>query len=418
MNINLALYDILGERRSSLDFSVPAGAQVDLLIHDFEAREADSNGKICATHDGQPGDLDGNMVQYFRNTGAQALEQDFGFAFAIPMTNGRSGEQYVPFNTFQPSLDPADQENFVANWVTLSNQTETGQTGRLVFYAIDGRVLGTEAVAIPGGARRDFSAHQFGFQMVGLVEWLPDSSEAKFQFSAIRYLHDNPEGAASFDTAFQLEGSVGTGEEIIAPLNTEGSSAILELANASTEATTANVKIFNIEGALLDEKDIFLAAHASFHIVTDSILGGAAGTVLVDGPEGSKLMATVMQYARTETGGIDNIYGLRAKPARGTVMRGGYNTFINQSSDVWLVNNSNEAQEVTLDMKRYDGEEIALGHTVSVPARGLRVVSVNDFESLQAYGVITVNAATPNTISAVILRSRGSDYAMPTPVRQ
>jgi len=40
-------------------------------------------------------------------------------------------------------------------------------------------------------------------------------------------------------------------------------------------------------------------------------------------------------------------------------------------------------------------------------------------EKLGCYRIlITVNAATPNTILAVILRSRGSDYAMPTPVRQ
>ena len=84
-----------------------------------------------------------------------------------------------------------------------------------------------------------------GSDIVGLVEWRPNSDSNKFQMRNVRYVYDNPGGELSFDTAFQVEGRAGTGEELVVPLDTRDASSILEVVNVSARRNWITVLVYS-----------------------------------------------------------------------------------------------------------------------------------------------------------------------------
>ena len=440
LRVKTALYSINGETKDLKEFIVDAGAQYDLLVHDMGGRLANSYGKVCSTHDGQEGDLDGRMVYYkatSRYDGNSALAGQFEFAFAMPMDNGKKGNQFVTFNTYNPSLNSADSENLVANWIQLTNLNNTDARGTLVFYDMDGEVLGSQLVLIKAGARTDFSGHQFGSKRVGLVAWRPENNALEFQLRNVRYVFDNRGTENSFDTAFQLGGMYGIGELVSVSLDTNDSSAILEISNVLDEEVKADVNVYSDTGEVKLSLKVKLAPFASRHIIADEVLGnGKRGIATVKGSAVSSIVAVAMHYGRYQDRGISYMYGVPAVEALGSVLRSSYNTFLSQNSLLVLTNPTSEEQKVTVSMVRSDGTEIdglrasstrsvvqtnmtgrAIGAPIAIPAHGLKVINLSDYEQINVYGVVTVQLENENSVVSWILRQRSNDYVMPTPVR-
>lgn len=423
LNLEVQFYTADGQATEPILGKVEPGRQLDLLIHSFEERLGDSIGKVCSRHDGQPGDMDGRMVHYMVAPEEQqpldeAPSKDFSFAFAMPMTNGIKGNQFVPFNTFQPSLNPEHAEYLVANWIQVTNLNDSAQSGSLIFYGFDGSVLDQQDVTLAPGARQDFGAHQLGPWLIGLVEWRPTDADAGFQVRNIRYLYDNEEARPTFFTAFQLEASVGSSAPLSAPLDTRYGSSIIELSNTANTATTVSVTIYSEAGEVLETQPVSLAPYASFHLITDTIVEAGLGTASIVAEANSSIIATVMQYNRSESMAIHHMYGLKAAESLGSVIRGSYNTFIGQESELWIVNDSDSEETVSISATRYDGTEVIVGESRVIPARGVSILRVNDFEPEEAYGVITVTPTTPGSVSATVLRRKAKEYTVPTPVRQ
>lgn len=420
LDIDSTISDIGGDAQSTESFEVEPGTQQDLLVHDMTGWTLNSYGKVCSTvTGGSPGDLDGRMVYYKEAPGSTAPNFQFEFAFAMPFLNGIAGRQYVPFNTFQPSLDPADAGDFVANWIQLTNLESTEQTGTLFFYAQDGTQLGTQDVTLAGGAREDFSGHQFGDSLVGTVVWVPDDNTARFQLRNVRYLYDNPGNQDTFTTAFQLEGMVGSGELLAVPLDTSIGSAILEISNVTASDKDVTVRIYDEDGDPQETLNLELDGYASQHIITDTILNGAQGLATIDGSGTSSVIAVAMQYERTATAGIMNLYGIAAKEAIGTTLRGSYNTFLSQTCRLILGNPTGTDQTVTVGMTRYDGTDVLSGEDLTVPSRGIVDYNLCANDSPDNYGVVTAQPANPNTIVGSVVRiGNNTSYRFPTPVRQ
>ena len=418
-SLTIVLYAVDGEIRSTRNFVLAPGAQYDYPVHELPGFTRDSYGLICITHDGSEGDVDSRMLHYLPDQSS-----GFQYAFAMPSTNGLQGEQVVAFNTFQPSLDPADAEDFVANWIQIINLSSTPATGRLLFYTMAGAVLGDpsgELVTLAAGARADFSAHRFGKNIVGTVVWKPSNNAQRFILRDVRYLYDNSQLAPSFHTAFQLEGSYGTSKRIVAPLDTNGGSSILEIINSSSTATNATVEIFRPTGELVRTIQLNAAQlppHGAFHIIIDPILGtDQLGVAAISGAPANSIVAIAMQYRRNASGGIEYMYGIPAKEALGVAPSGSYNTFIGQTSRLLMLNPTGSAQSVQLSMTRSDGTLVLSGENRSIPAHGRLDLALNTFEQIDKYGVVRVVSAGSPILNWVI-RERGADYAMPTPCRE
>lgn len=420
LDVTSTLYNIDGAAMSAESFTLPAGIQFDLLVHDMTGWTLDSYGRVCSSiTGGTAGDLDGRMVYYKEAAGSTSPYYSFEFAFAMPFLNGISGRQFVPFNTFQPSLDPADILNGVANWIQITNLGTDSEDGTLYFYGIDGTRLGTEEVTLAGGARRDFSGHHFGANLVGIVEWRPDDESASFQMRNVRYLYDNQWGIDTFDGAFQLEGAIGSGERLAVPLDTVTGSSIVEVANTTSGDITVTVAIYSAAGDELSEEDYSLPAYGSVHVITDGILAGGQGIAIIQGSVRESVIATVMQYERTATAGIDFLYGIAAKQALGSTLRGSYNTFLGQGCWLLLVNPTGSDVSTNISVTRQDGTEVLAGTDVSVPSFGLLPFDLCINDSADNYGIVTVQPGAANSIVAWVIRvGYNNGYRFPTPVRQ
>ena len=414
-NIRAKLYSLGGVEQGTRNITVQPGAQTDLLVHGMTGWQLESYGKVCSeVVGGNPGDIDGRMVYYKTNTSGS-----YDFAFAMPFLNGLIGNQYVPFNTYQPSYDPADLQNWLANWIQITNLETSKQSGTLLFYGIDGSKLGEQSVTLNGGARQDYSGHRFGMDKVGIVEWRPAKKTSKFQLRNVRYFYDNPSGIDSFDAAFQLEGGIGNGEELVVPLDTRGSTAVLEISNTLATEIKVVVIIYDLTGATKETQTVKLKGHASVHIITDTILSGKQGIATIKASASTSVIATAMQYGRNSSLGIQTLYGIQARQALGTVLRGSYNTFLSQDCRLLIANPTSSKQTATISLTRYTGLEIIKGEQVTVPAHGLYDYALCSKEEADNYGVVTVQPTNKNTIFANIVRLGNDDaYRFPTPVRQ
>jgi hypothetical protein len=421
MAATTSLYSIDGNVQSQTPFSIQPGRQQDLLVHGMTGWTINSYGKVCTTMtNGGAGDLDGRMVYYKPIAGASAPDYGFQFAFAMPLSNGIPGTQFVPFNTFQPSLDSSQASNLVTNWIQLTNLTNSAFPGRLIFHAQDGSELGRETFTLQPGARRDFSGHRYGKNLVGIVEWQPETDEDAFQLRNVRYLYDNPGTADSFVSAFQLEGFSGSGEPLAVPLDTSFGSAILEIANLnSTTKAEISVAIYNEQGVPQDAHSYVLNPYQSFHLITDTVLNGSKGLAVIESDQPNSAAVVAMQYKRTPSLGISYLYGIKAEQALGTVLKGSYNTYLSQGCRLLLSNPGESARKVNVSMTRWDGTVVVPGLEINVAAHGMVDYDLCSHEQPNYYGVVTVQPPAANTIVAQVVRvGKNDSYRFPTPVRQ
>ncbi len=408
VRVETTLFDIHGNMNSLAQFVVPPGGQFDALVHDFNGRESNSYGRVCSRHFGEPGAIDGRMV-YYRPEHDPARGM-FQFAVAMQMTRGKKGSQFVTLNTMHPSLASGEELLFVTNWLQLTNLASSEQRGSLLYFAQDGSLIRTERVVLAAGQRSDIAGHSVGSGQVGLVEWRPDNTSEAFLFRNVRYLFDNNGTVESFDTAFQLEGMVGSGEPLYVPVDTVVRSSVLEVVNTSSEATSVNVQVF---GAERSERQLLLAPYASEHIILDQMLGAMqVGYARVQGSRPGSVAAVAMHYGRRSDLGISYMFGIQAKPTLGSTLKGSYNTYLAQ--DTWLLSVSPQTQNVEVKMTRPDG---TIRHLGSYQISGAHTLHLNQFEQADHYGVVEVRPSTRGTVASWALRVRGNDYIIPTPLR-
>lgn len=415
------LYDINGDSQGSSSVNVLSGAQTDVLVHDMTGFTENSYGMMCSAHNADIGEVDGRMVFYRPNS------VGYDFAFAVPFENTPRGKQHVPFNTYQPSLDPVDASNLAANWIQISNQENSAVTGSLIFFNQTGDELGNYDLTLAAGERRDISGHQFGPSIVGLVSWIPDNVNAHTRLRNVRYYYDNVGTVNSFDSAFQLTGGRGSRDTVYVPVDTRSSTSVIELVNTSTCELDVEVTIYNSSGSEENQVEVDLDPHASVHVIVDGLLtqslGFAASTISVDTSSECTedypgASVTTMQYGRNSTSGINYVYGISAREPIGTVLRGSYNTFLGQGCSLLIGNSSSSEETVTLSMVRYDGTSVISGQTQTIPGNGIVDLDICSAEQDNAYGVITVTGDTANILTAEVIRKGpNDDYRFPIPVR-
>jgi hypothetical protein len=411
-NLTTTIYSFEGEAQGTLRTSVLSGAQTDVLAHGIDGWTVNSYGRVCTQTNGAAGDVAGRMVFY------RPREATYDFAFSMEFTDGIEGDLYVLFNTYQPSLDIADANNFVANWVQLTNRTEQTQEGRIRYLAQDGTELGSERVTIPGNARRDFAGHQFGSSLVGLIVWEPDDENAPFVMRNVRYLYDNPGAVSSFDSALQLVGSKPSGRLLTAPLDTTDGTAVLEIANAQTVDVSVEVNIYDAAGSTVFSETLLLAPKQSRHIIADPVLPGQIGSATVKGNRTDSVLATAMHYGRTPSAGVRYIYGIPFKESLGTVLRGSYNTFLGQGCFLYLKNILSTENKVSLMLVRETGEQVFVGEE-TLSGSGTARVDLCALSVADAYGTLTLQSDTTNSIVAHVVRLGPQDaYRFVTAVRQ
>ena len=112
------------------------------------------------------------------------------------------------------------------------------------------------------------------------------------------------------------------------------------------------------------------------------------------------------------------MYGISSKEALREVLKGTYNTYLSQTSELWLLNPTERAAEVSVSMVRSNAAIVLNNAPVTIPAFSSKVVNLNNYEQASRYGVVTVqSSASGPKVVTWIKRIRGVEYVIPTPVR-
>ena len=415
-NIDSTLFDLAGVAQSNTISQILPGAQTDLLVHDMGGWTSNSIGTVCSTvtDTGQmSGDIDGRMLQY-KPDGLGS----FDFVLAMPFSNPIPGSVFVQFNTFHPSLDPAELGFFAANWFTVANTESTPQTGTVIVYDSSGAELLNQPDSLPANGRKDFSIHDFGSNRIGLLEWRPDDSTANFRVTLNRYFYEGTSPLVDVVEAVSLPAVRGSAQTLIAPVDTRGLTAVLEISNTAATSSDVSVIVKDSGGAEVLQTLITLPAKGTQHFVLDPFLVSDLGIARVVSAPGGKVVVNAMQYGRNAAAGITNVYPVAAREALGTVMQGSYNTFLNQDCSLLLGNVSATDEMVTVDATRFDGTMVLSGQNMTVPANGVIEFNLCEVDIDNVFGVVRVQSTNPNTVVGNVVRIGVNDnYRIATPVR-
>lgn len=412
LSLKTTLYHLSGEELGSMDYYLNPGQQFDVLVHDLPGFLPDSYGKVCTEHNGAPGDIDGRIVYY--------KEQDsgFAFAFAMPFDPGKIGRQHLSLNTFDPSSTA--EAGFVANWIQLTNLSEASQGGWLSFFDLEGELVDSIRVdSLAAGARRDVPAHSLGQQVVGVLRWEPDKNDVPFMVRNNRYYYATEDARIpSFKSASQFQGEAGSGKLLAVPLDTSHGSAILEIVNTSKSVNDVIVDIHYLNGKAAKSLSLYrMRPMQSIHLIADSFLRGP-GIALVKGLKRGGVSAMSMHYERDAGGTLTASYSIPASEAIGKTFSGSYNTFLNQGCNLWLMNTGGADVEARVSMSRLDGEVLLRNKVIKIPSKGGVVESLCSLETQAAYGRVTVDSDSPNSVVGTMLRiGPNRDYIFSTPLR-
>ena len=414
-SVNNIVHDINGNIADASGFSINAGTQVDLLIHDSSARIQNSYGMTCSETTADAGSLRGNMV-YYKESSSRA--NAFDFALAIPATPPRADTQYTFINTFNPSLDPVDASNALAIWGQVINNSLEEQVIDLFFW-VDKELFSQESVRLAANSRQDLALHGIGANKVGYVEWRPRnrSADVRFKIDSTRFLYDNAELRNSFDSAFILPSAKPSGELLGVPFNTIGETSILEIANVRESAVNIALDIYSSEGELILAQVVSLDPKETRHIILDGIAPSTIGLATLKADLASSIIAVAMQYNRTATAGVNYLYGLSAVPAIGSVLTDSFNTYLGQKGKLFSLNLGDEALDIKLTMTRSNGEVVADQEIISLPAKGVSVLDLNQRETGENYGVLKIESSSRHRVVSWVLREREGDYIIPLQAR-
>ena len=406
-------YDISGVEQDSVDLILAPGAQFDLIVNDFNGFTPQSYGTICSTITSAGGmssldDLfDGQLVTYGWNTNSYSL------AYAESLIPGRTGEQYLTYNTFQPSLNPLDSSDFIAGWIQISNDSDMAESGELQYYDQAGTMVRNVAVAVGPRSRVDVDTHTLGSSLTGLLAWVPDSPTASVRVRQKRYYFGGMLTDGELIAVTAIPAQRGNGSSLAAPFDTTGKTVVLEISNTTASPVTVDIAAYQADGSTtpVAPAAFILGPKATQHVVLNSYLASGLGNIIIDGDIDQSLIATLFTYGRASDGGLSFAYSSPARNGAGTAYRGSYNTFLGQSCIARIGNRSMGDQNATLTITRFDGTVLVNGTDFTVPANGATELNICSNDPQPGYGEVLITPANPGALIGDILR-RNSDASV------
>ena len=419
--VDVSLYSIDGSLGDLRRVYLSPAQQFDVILNDMKGFQRDSYGLVKIEYNGQ---IDGRVFYYRRSTEVDGYD----FAFGIPLSNPSFGTTAVGFNTFQPSLKPAEFGNLVANWLSIVNLDSVQRGFTIDKYDQFGSLLSTSHVFVPAFGRIDVDGGHVnpGSSYVGMNVITPDEVHAPYLGQLIRYGYADAAGT-TFNFAFPLVAVAGNGQRLILPMsNSFSAQNWLEIVNTRMEESALRVNCYNNRGDLIRSDAITLGAHSQQHINASALLSGDEnGSVEIIPAVRNSVIAQSMYYFRAAAdGGMVAMYGSQAREALGQNLYGTYNLFLNMLNTLRLINPTDDkvSLKVTVNHQMPPVEV-----NVDLPPHGVRDLALDRTDQYgterDTYGVVTVGGAALGQAVAEMIRSRllpGSsdlDYRTPTEIR-
>jgi len=352
----LELYDSEGTLRSSQALEFAAMSQLDVSLNAVEGYEANQVGTVKLSYENEG--CVGGYLSRFKLDASGSGEYDFDLN--LPLVNTSRGTTYASFNTFQPSLNPADAANPVYNWLEVINLSDSAQEFTKNIYDVSGNMVETEEVTIPSQARRDLQAgHENpGASMVGIVELIPANADAEYFARVMRY-GSNPAVDGGFDFSTSSDASVGVAGCQYASVSAgAGGENWLVISNLSDSEASVNVELTSGGASLAGFPAVLnIPAKGQAHIsASNELSGGAAGIATVCSVSGSSLNVESNFYFRdAEAGNVSSAYTKRSEEGVcGDTAVASYNTFLGLNN--WLRLTGVGSGEIVGEIVRIDPE--------------------------------------------------------------
>lgn len=423
LSVDLTFYRIDGSVWHTMTVNLGATGQFDVILNDLPNFPSTSYGVVKMEFSGDK--LDGRMSFYRNNTSGTPSGDAFEFVFNEPFLNPIKGTSYVSFNTYQPSLNSADANNPVLNWLSVVNLHPTvAKSFTVNRYNIAGGLVSTRRLEnVPAFSRVDIDGgHGDGANLVGYNEIIPDDASSPYKGLLARYGLSDPLGFG-YDFAFILKAV--TERPSVQWVNAsiaDGAQNWLEVINTSNSSVTAQVSVFDYSGNLVHDTVYPLSPKAQQHIEIGSLLNSARpyGAVRILASKNNAIVAQNMFYARESSGSVRAMYGYHADKLRNGEQSSSWNLFLGMDNDLHFFNASSKAKTVrlmigngskvkerTYDLPGYTGQAVEL-------SENLEFGTISDF-----YGTVRVHGSS---LVANSVRKRNDsqanfDYITPVDVR-
>jgi len=371
-------------------------------------------GRMDLVPAGSANTFDGLLAQYRFAPDGNELE----FAKFSPYIQATSGTKYVSYNTFQPSLNPAELGNEVTSWVEVANPDPAPKSFTVNLYDTLGNLVSSQALSVPAMGRFDVQGGHItpGAANQGLVEVIPSDPNAPFITQVSRYGGDAPAGVApaSFSFASTSVGNDGFTSEIVAPVSSGGGAQNwVIVTNTASTATSVLVEFLDYSANIVQSSTVNIAGMAQATFNADSLFpGGASGLVRIT-PQGTEpIIADSTFFFFKADGSISSAYITHAEPNYSVPKHGTFNTFLGQQNWLKLYNDSTSTQTVTINVNQLGiaNPAVPLGSTTVTLAPGQGIDA--ELEATlgfnipdNTYGTVEVDS-TGNGIFAQILRLR------------
>ena len=354
--VELALFDADGVQRSSEVMEFAGNSQLDVSLNALEGYQVDQVGTVTLSYQNS-GCISGNLARFKLDASGSG---EYDFDLNLPLVNMSTGTTYASYNTFQPSLNPADAANPVYNWLEVINLSGSDLGFTKNIYDVAGTLVETEEVVIPSQARRDLQAgHENpGPSNVGVVELIPTDPEASYFARVMRY-GSNPAVAGGFDFSSSSDATVGeTGCKYASVSSGANGENWLVVSNLSDSEARVNITIATGGvSALNSPAFVTVPAKGQVHISASSSLpAGAAGVATVCSVDEQPLSVESNFYFRdAEAGNVSSAYTRRSdEGVCGDTSVASYNTFLGQAN--WLRLTGIGAGEIVGEVVRIEPE--------------------------------------------------------------
>ncbi len=409
--LNLNLFDQAGAAQGFQNISILPGAQTDALVHDISGWQVNGIGTVCADKDPSlaANAIDGRMLHY-------KFGPDFEIDYVLnfPFSDDVSGPVFAQFNTF----NPVSSELFAANWLSISNSEASDLSGTLTVFAPSGVRVATESILIAGLGRRDISIHAFGANNVGLIQWVPDDSSARFKVGLNRYFYDGPTPVSEVSNAIATEARKPSSQGLISVFDTRNQMAVLEVSNTLPQFSVVPYTIYDSEGQEVAQDVVALPAYATHHLILNNVVAPSLGTIRLQGSNSRNLLVSLFQYGLDQSGIVSNIYNVSSREGLGSQLQGSYNTFLGQSCSLFLANTLDRSQVMEVEATRFDGESVVSGDSVAVAGLGVVEYDLCSRDVPNVFGVVRVTPEQGGSAAAWVVRSGANNsYRLSTPVR-
>ncbi len=464
--VDLTLYNLLGQKMISRSYVVPAKSQVDVDVNgllqfacnvtktncqgfeDLSATQGAPNGLnradgIVDTYglveliftDTNPAErLLGRMSFYRPNKDGDS----YSFAFAREFKNPNKGTSYGTSNTF----DPQGNGFLVPNWAEVINLDTAPRSYTVNVFNQEGVLKASRDITLQPLGEFDVQAgHEFidgsgkVVEGVFLVEVIPQDPLAPYYLSVSRYSSNSLPGVdpETYNYALSIDGLSGTTDRIFAPIanslpQISGLTEIpiltnwLEVVNVDSIPAEIEFIFKSAEGAVLFTQGYRIPAKGQYHFNAGALLPkGTAGSVEVK--SNANIISQGMSYAHGTDNSLLSGFSSVARPAGAQEQVGTINTFLGMKNVFELISTTSGASDLDFQITTVGG--VTNTGVLGLGSSSNQAFQITDNSTLNisenTYGAMIFKADAAGKFMGEVRRIRTSkgrlDFVMPTGVR-